>query len=985
MNEWRDLLEKPIGPMSFSAVLPSIVSSTFFLFAPILISIASAASPVPIASNLTSPVHLALDGENLYFSEQSPAVLSSNNLKKISKEGGPVTTLADNAALYEGQYRGIDKIAFNNLNVYAGYGGYGGYQIIGVPKTGGTKTILASTTGGSFLGVIGSDAHELYYGSAYYSIVKLSLEDGSRTTVVSGKWPRSSATDDRHLYFVDYGSKDLLQYDVQTGDFNSLISSNYPYEGHVFLDDVNAYLSVDGVIKKVSKNGGNVQIIVNSGLAFGYLSDNQFVYYLENGDLKRMPVSGGTSETVVPSISITPERQYALAADNRYLYWTDAQSGQIFKYPKNPNQPPILFSLNQYKSDSTTQIPESGITQEQTVVFKAVLSDQDSDQVKLQVELKEKDQAFNEQNLIESSFVVSGNEVVITRYGLVPASYYWRARAVDSRGGASEWQEFGTAGNVDFEVKLVPLYTQVRSPYPSDPETDEWDDLDYAKGIAGNYFCGSKIYQCGCALTSAVMVSRYYGITNINNEDVNPRTLNDWLNTQPKGYSSGGGVDWLAVAKYSNYQVKYDIKKSGDYLNNYAILNEYLDKNQPAIVKEKSGRGGINREHFIVIDNKLATTYGVKDPAWYNTTKLNETTDSANKVRGYDNGFDGLRLFYPGNGIADSAISLNLASPAEFLVTDPIGRRFGKDPSTNTEYNEIPDASYFAEGIDDPTGEISPSDHENKTLYIENPLDGHYDIKVIGTGQGEYTVDSAIYDAQGQVHAVTFTGNTNTNITASYNLNYDSQQPQDIVIAPQDTEAPVISYTQLNSEYIVNSASIIFNFSAQDIGTGVYGISATLDGNPIADGQVVSFAQLGNYEIKITAEDYVGNKRTETIIYKVIYGFGGFLPPIRADGSGIYKLGRILPIKFQLTDANNNYISTAIAHLFVAKISDGIAGIDEVPLSTSNADVGNVFRYDADNNQYIYNLSTNILSVGSWQLKIILDDSKEYIVVISIK
>jgi len=60
----------------------------------------------------------------------------------------------------------------------------------------------------------------------------------------------------------------------------------------------------------------------------------------------------------------------------------------------------------------------------------------------------------------------------------------------------------------------------------------------------------------------------------------------------------------------------------------------------------------------------------------------------------------------------------------------------------------------------------------------------------------------------------------------------------------------------------------------------------------------------------------------EDISVKEVYKFLGFQPPVKPDGSGIYKLGRTLPVKFQLTDANNQYISTATAQLYVAKISD---------------------------------------------------------------
>jgi hypothetical protein len=54
-------------------------------------------------------------------------------------------------------------------------------------------------------------------------------------------------------------------------------------------------------------------------------------------------------------------------------------------------------------------------------------------------------------------------------------------------------------------------------------------------------------------------------------------------------------------------------------------------------------------------------------------------------IRDYNNNFYGLGLFYPGDGIAMGAISLSLTSPVELLITDPKGRRLGKDPINNVK------------------------------------------------------------------------------------------------------------------------------------------------------------------------------------------------------------------------------------------------------------------------------------------------------------
>ena len=200
-----------------------------------------------------------------------------------------------------------------------------------------------------------------------------------------------------------------------------------------------------------------------------------------------------------------------------------------------------------------------------------------------------------------------------------------------------------------------------------------------------------------------------------------------------------------------------------------------------------------------------------------------------------------------------------------------------------------------------------------------------------------------------------------------------------------DKQGPIITHTELKPEYLLNSPAITFNFLAQDEGVGVKEVTASLDGNSLNNGETIAFDRVGTHTITITANDFLGNTNIEDITFNVVYQFSGFLPPIKVDGSGIYKQGRTLPVKFQLTDINNNFVSTAIANLLLSKVSEGIPGGEEIPLSTSNADTGNQFRYAKEDNQYIYNLSTNTLTPGSWQLKIKLDDNKEYKVLIAIR
>jgi hypothetical protein len=115
--------------------------------------------------------------------------------------------------------------------------------------------------------------------------------------------------------------------------------------------------------------------------------------------------------------------------------------------------------------------------------------------------------------------------------------------------------------------------------------------------------------------------------------------------------------------------------------------------------------------------------------------------------------------------------------------------------------------------------------------------------------------------------------------------------------------------------------------------------------------------------------------------------FGGYLSPVRPDGSGIYQQGRTLPLKFRLTSCAGAIVNTATATLEVLPYADRIVGTTDVAnLSTNKATVGNAYEYDAKANLYLYNLGTRgLISGKSYLLRTRVSDGSVHDVVISIR
>jgi probable HAF family extracellular repeat protein len=181
---------------------------------------------------------------------------------------------------------------------------------------------------------------------------------------------------------------------------------------------------------------------------------------------------------------------------------------------------------------------------------------------------------------------------------------------------------------------------------------------------------------------------------------------------------------------------------------------------------------------------------------------------------------------------------------------------------------------------------------------------------------------------------------------------------------------------------------IVAEATSKDGAEVTYAATAT-DENP-AEPEVTctpspgSTFALGETTVTCTAQDKAGNEATGTFKVTVNYSWSGVLQPINADGSSVFKLGRTIPVKFELTGKSGG-ITDAEARLYLSKMGNNFAGTEEKAVATAAATEGNLFRHDPSEDQYIFNLRTRDLSQGTYRLQVDLGDGLERTVIISLR
>lgn len=214
-----------------------------------------------------------------------------------------------------------------------------------------------------------------------------------------------------------------------------------------------------------------------------------------------------------------------------------------------------------------------------------------------------------------------------------------------------------------------------------------------------------------------------------------------------------------------------------------------------------------------------------------------------------------------------------------------------------------------------------------------------------------------------------------TGVTCSATDRAGNRGESTFMVNVVDTTAPAFSSASNLTVAATSAAGAVVSYptpTATDIVDGATPVSCT----PPSGGTF----SLGTTTVTCTTSDAAGNKASTSFTVTVAVGWSGVLAPV-VDG-GTYKLGSTIPVKFTLTGASAG-VTNLQAKLWVRRTPGTSTTGSAAALSTSAATTGNLFRYS--DGQYIFNLNTKPLSVGTYELLIDLGDGVPHAVTITLR
>jgi hypothetical protein len=214
-----------------------------------------------------------------------------------------------------------------------------------------------------------------------------------------------------------------------------------------------------------------------------------------------------------------------------------------------------------------------------------------------------------------------------------------------------------------------------------------------------------------------------------------------------------------------------------------------------------------------------------------------------------------------------------------------------------------------------------------------------------------------------------------TVVTCSATDLSDNTGSASFTVTVQDTTAPSFGSAPNVTATATSAAGATVTYTTPTATDLVDGTTAVTCAPPSG-----STFPLGTTTVTCSSTDEAGNTGTTTFTVTVTVGWSGVLAPVL--DKGVFKQGSTIPVKFTLTGASAG-VKNLPATLWVRRLPT-VGGTGEAAaVSTSAATTGNLFRYT--DGQYLFNLNTKPLAVGSYELRIDLGDGVAHTVTITLR
>ena len=212
-------------------------------------------------------------------------------------------------------------------------------------------------------------------------------------------------------------------------------------------------------------------------------------------------------------------------------------------------------------------------------------------------------------------------------------------------------------------------------------------------------------------------------------------------------------------------------------------LRAALANGYPVLVRVIIPGTGSNFNHSVLVTGIEPGTgkFTIKDPGWSQPPGPYEYLDRYNNnvyIQGYVTAnpsqpfatSEQSPLVSP-NEVA--ALSVSSGENIRLMLIDPAGRRTGFDSATQQEVNEIPNSSYSDEFNLDPET-LDPQDSAPlvRTVSVDNPMPGTYQVVTYGLTTGAFELDVKIISATGQFKRKLISGNIEAGATVNSSFDF---------------------------------------------------------------------------------------------------------------------------------------------------------------------------------------------------------------------